>query len=171
MKISRFCLGLLLLVGIFLLLAACQANPSRTGGGGRETSDGIDKVSGSSTRNRQGERLLKLRIDNRDMAVDWEDNVAVRTLKEHLASQTLTVTLSRYGDFEQVGPLGMTLPSQDSNQTAQPGDIMLYNSSQIVFFYGSNNWSYTKLGHLSEQIDLANLLDKDHVTISLSVTD
>ena len=33
--------------------------------------------------------------------------------------------------------------------TTNPGDIVLYSSNQIVIFYDSNTWSYTKLGHIN----------------------
>ena len=29
-----------------------------------------------------------------------------------------------------------------------PGDIVLYSGDQIVIFYGSNSWAYTRLGHV-----------------------
>ena len=32
--------------------------------------------------------------------------------------------------------------------TAQPGDIVLYNGSNICIFYSSNSWSYTRLGKI-----------------------
>ena len=54
-----------------------------------------------------------------------------------------------YGGFEQVGSIGSTLPSADTRITTNPGDIVLYSSNQIVLFYDSNTWSYTKLGHIN----------------------
>jgi hypothetical protein len=76
--------------------------------------------------------------------------------------------MDRYGGFEQVGPIGRTIKSNDNQMTTEPGDIVLYNSNNIVVFFGSNNWSYTKLGHinLSEE-QLKELLDKPNVTIRL----
>ena len=32
----------------------------------------------------------------------------------------------------------------------EPGDIVLYSGDQIVIFYGSNSWAYTKLGHIDQ---------------------
>ena len=108
---------------------------------------------------------IALSIDGQNIPVTWEENEAVSTLKKALEKQPLTIHLSAYGGFEQVGELGMTLPSQNTQQTAQPGDIMLYDSSQLVLFYGQNRWSYTKLGHM--ETDIKGLLDKDHVTVTL----
>ena len=48
--------------------------------------------------------------------------------------------------FEKVCRLGKTIPAKDRQTLAAAGDVMLYNGTQIVFFYGSNSWSYTRLG-------------------------
>ena len=76
--------------------------------------------------------------------------------------------MARYGGFEQVGPIGRTIKSENNQITTEPGDIVLYNSSKIVIFWGNNTWSYTKLGHinLSEE-QLKELLDKPNITIRL----
>ena len=54
-------------------------------------------------------------------------------------------------------------------EEASKGDIVLYNSSNIVLFYGSNTWAYTKLGkmNLSEQ-ELIDLLSNGNVKIKIS---
>ena len=47
---------------------------------------------------------------------------------------------------------------------------MLYQSNKIVIFYGSNTWSYTKLGHINlSQSELTNILGISDVTIELSL--
>ncbi|NQK48734.1 hypothetical protein HO504_02040 [Streptococcus suis] len=49
---------------------------------------------------------------------------------------------------------------------------MLYNSNNIVLFFGSNSWSYTKLGHIDlSQSELDKLLNQDNVSITLSLSD
>ena len=60
------------------------------------------------------------------------------------------VQMSDYSGFEKVGPLGTSLPASNSQTTTQAGDIVLYNGNQIVIFYGSNSWSYTRLGHIDD---------------------
>ena len=53
--------------------------------------------------------------------------------------------------------------------TAQPGDIVLYSGNQLVVFFGSNSWSYTKLDHIEglSTDELTALLDKDIVVIEI----
>ena len=78
--------------------------------------------------------------------------------------------MNKYGGFEQVGSIGKTLPSNDINITTNPGDIVLYSSNQIVIFYGSNTWAYTKLGHINLSKDeLENLLSNSNVTITFTL--
>ena len=60
----------------------------------------------------------------------------------------VTYTASDYGGFEKVGALGFSLPTDNSQITTQAGDVILYNGDNIVLFYGSNSWSYTRLGRI-----------------------
>ena len=114
-------------------------------------------------------KTLVLKIDNTIVDVFWADNESVTALKK-LAKDGLTINLEMYGGNEQFGSLGATLPSNDTNQTANSGDIMLYQSDKIVLFYGSNNWSYTKLGHINlSKSELTDLLGDEDVTITISL--
>ena len=50
--------------------------------------------------------------------------------------------------------------------TTEPGDIVLYSGDQLVVFFGSNSWSYTKLGHISLAAEkLAELLGGESAVI------
>ena len=55
--------------------------------------------------------------------------------------------------------------------TTQPGDIVLYSGNQLVVFFGSNSWSYTKLGHINglSADEFAALLDKEQAVIELQL--
>jgi hypothetical protein len=85
--------------------------------------------------------------------VEWEDNESVEALKELCQEGPLTIRMSMYGGFEQVGSIGQSLPRDDSRTTTQAGDIVLYSGDQIVVFYGSNSWAYTRLGHITDHDD------------------
>ena len=95
--------------------------------------------------------MLQMKIGETKVKVNWEDNDSVAALKELCKDAPLTIQMSMYGGFEQVGPLGTRLPSDDVQTTTASGDIMLYSGSQIVVFYGSNSWAYTRLGHIEDQ--------------------
>ena len=114
-------------------------------------------------------KTLSLKIDNTIVSVDWLDNASVNALKE-LAKDGLTIETHMYGNFERVGSLGTTITSSDTRITTSPGDICLYSSNQIVLFYGSNTWSYTKLGHINlSNGELSSLLGKENVVIKISI--
>ena len=102
------------------------------------------------------------------MYVLWADNDSVQVL-ENLAKDGLTINMSKYGGFEQVILIGSTLPSADTRITTNPRDIVLYSSNQIVIFYDSNTWSYTKLGHINlSKSESTNLLSDENVVIALN---
>lgn len=112
---------------------------------------------------------LTLKINDIEVDVIWTDNDSVRALK-NLAKDGLTINMSKYGGFEQVGSIGSTLPSSDTRITTNPGDIVLYSSKQIIIFYDSNTWSYTKLGHINlSKSELTDLLGDEDVVISLGL--
>ena len=104
-------------------------------------------------------------IDGEEYSVEWEENESVEALKELCP---LTVKMSMYGGFEQVGSLGESLPRNDEQITTGYGDIVLYSGNQIVVFYGSNSWAYTRLGHIDmTQEELTELLGNGDVEITL----
>lgn len=82
----------------------------------------------------------------------------------------LTINMHMYGGFEQVGSIGSTLPSADTRITTIPGDIVLYSSNQIVIFYDSNTWTYTKLGHINlSKSELTDLFGDEDVVLTLNL--
>ena len=112
---------------------------------------------------------LRLEIDGNPVEVAWEDNEAVAALAQHAAEASIEVQMSPHGGFEQFGPLGFDLPSEDVQTTTEPGDIVLYTGNQIVVFYGSNSWSYTRLGKVADKSadELASMLGGDAVTLTI----
>ncbi len=116
------------------------------------------------------EKSLHLSINDTEVSVNWEENGSVEALAGLAASGPLTVAMSMYGGFEQVGSLGTSLPRNDSRTTTQAGDIVLYAGDQIVVFYGSNSWAYTRLGRITDRsaAELAELLGSGDVTVTLT---
>ncbi len=112
---------------------------------------------------------MKMKIGDTEVSVDWEKNPAVDALAELTAGKWYEIPMSMYGGFEQVGAIGAELPAEDSETVTEAGDIVLYSGDQIVVFYGSNSWAYTRLGHIRDKSaeDMAELLGNGDVTISL----
>ena len=118
---------------------------------------------------------MYITIDGVSQSVTLEDNTATETLVTKLQDGPVTVTLNSSGGFEIWGPLGFSLPISNQQITAQPGDVILYNGSNICLFYGSNSWSYTRLGHIDglSESELRTFLKAGEsnisVTLSLSI--
>ena len=108
-------------------------------------------------------------IGDTPVSVDWEDNESVEALKDLCSNQPLTIQMSMYGGFEQVGSIGADLPQNDEQTTTSSGDIVLYSGDQIVVFYGSNTWAYTRLGRITDktQAELNELLSNGNITVTL----
>ena len=113
---------------------------------------------------------LLLSVGDKNLSVEWEDNESVDALKD-LAGSEMKINMAMYGGFEQVGSIGTSLPRNDSQMTTSPGDIVLYSGNQIVIFYGSNSWAYTRLGKITglNEKELEDTFGNGNVTIGLSV--
>lgn len=107
---------------------------------------------------REVSNMLRLTIGENTILAELTDNAASRELSALLQSGPITMSASNYGGFEKVCALGTRLTSDDVQTTTQPGDIMLYSSSQVVIFYGSNSWAYTRLAKVVEK-DIPRLRD------------
>ena len=123
-----------------------------------------------SVESEDAEIMLTLTVDGQALSVEWEDNASVTALRKLVKQTPVTIQMSPYGGFEQVGSLGANLPREDAQTTTDAGDIVLYQGNQIVIFYGSNSWAYTRLGHIKNMShqELQNLLGNHGVTAVLS---
>ena len=117
--------------------------------------------------------IINISIDHVDQSVEWEDNESVEALENLIDEKgSMTIQMRMYGDFEQVGSLGADITSDDVQMTTGPGDIVLYNGNQIVIFYGSNTWAYTKLGKLkASPEELESMLANGDVEVFLSLSE
>ena len=146
---------------------------TQTGGGGSEAESGETETESevSEAGSEEAESMLQMTIGETLVDVEWEDNESVEALKELCQEGPLTIRMSMYGGFEQVGSIGQSLPRDDNQTTTQAGDIVLYSGDQIVVFYGSNSWAYTRLGHITDKSaqEMAELLGNGDVTITIEM--
>ena len=153
---------------VMICLAACGAKETN------ETSTDAASVTSNQTvptdaTEEKGVTELMLKIADTEVTVEWEDNESVEALKQLVKDSPITIEMSMYGGFEQVGSIGSTLPTNDVQMKTHSGDIVLYQGNQLVIFYGSNSWSYTKLGKVANLSDkeLKDLLSNGNVTVTL----
>ncbi len=124
-----------------------------------------------NVKGQEKETIMVMKIDDTKVDVTWENNISVGELKE-LAADGLTISMSMYGGFEQVGSIGKSITRDDKQTTTSAGDIVLYSENQLVVFYGSNSWAYTRLGKINlTEKELTNLLSNGDVTITLRLKD
>lgn len=94
------------------------------------------------------EEKLYITIGEETHTVTMEDNVGTRALVAALQTDNITYMAHDYGNFEKVGYIGQSFPTADHQITTSAGDIVLYNGDNICIFFGSNSWSYTRIGKL-----------------------
>lgn len=108
-------------------------------------------------------------INGQHFTATLAQNSAADALAQALQQGAISLSLRDYAGFEKVGSLGRRFPTGDSRMTARPGDLMLYQGNQLVLFYGSNTWSYTRLGHIDDLTGWAKALGGGDVTVILSL--
>ena len=117
---------------------------------------------------------MYITIDGHEQSVTLTNNSATKALVEKLQQAPVDVTLNSSGGFEIWGALGFSLPTSDQQTNAQPGDVVLYNGSNICMLYGSNSWSYTRLGKIDglSESELRTFLKagESNIKVTLSLT-
>lgn len=155
---------------LLLLLSVSACGNDTEGNRETESETGLSNM-GKTEENKVGTDRIYIKVGKSTLTAVLEDNESAKALKELLADGPLTISDSNYGGFEKVCSLGRELPSNDSQTTTHAGDICLYNGSQIVIFYGSNSWAYTKLGKISDvdEAELEKVLGGEETEITLSL--
>ncbi|MCI8948277.1 MAG: hypothetical protein HFI91_14760 [Lachnospiraceae bacterium] len=112
---------------------------------------------------------MKVQVGDAVFSATLEENEAVASFVERMRESPVRIQMSDYSGFEKVGSLGTSLPVNNSQITTHAGDIVLYNGNQIVIFYGSNSWSYTRLGHVDDLTGWEEALGSGDVTVTFSL--
>ena len=106
----------------------------------------------------QTEMKMNVQIGDYTFTATLENNTAVEELADMMKDGPVTIGMDDYSGFEKVGLLGKSLTTSNSQTTTNAGDIVLYNGNNIVMFYGSNSWSYTRIGKIDDLTDWNNAL-------------
>ncbi len=112
---------------------------------------------------------MKVQAGDAVFSATLEENEAVASFVEMMRENPVSIQMSDYSGFEKVGSLGTSLPVSNSQTTTHAGDIVLYNGNQIVIFYDSNSWSYTRLGHVDDLTGWEEALGNSDVTVTFSL--
>ena len=117
------------------------------------------------------EMKMTVKIGDSIFTATLEDNAATRELIEMMKQSPITINMSDYSGFEKVGALGRSLPTENRQTTTSAGDIVLYNGNQIVMFYGSNSWSYTRIGRIDDLSGWKEALGSGSITAEFSIAE
>lgn len=157
-KTLKLLLAALLCGCVAFAAAACVGGAGDNAGGGTDTEQGGSgesrpdpgQGSGGGTGGEGGAPAgtVYITIGANRAEMTLADTAAAEALAQRLADGGVTFSVSDYGGFEKVGDLGFSLPASDGRIAAETGDVMLYLGDQLVFFYGNNTWSYTRIGRI-----------------------
>lgn len=151
-----------------IAIMLCLAFVCCAGGCEKETAQSTEPSTETEAQEEEAV-TMKLYINDTEVPVGWENNAAVEALAADAGKGDIVVNMSMYGGNEQFGPLGKSYPASNRQVTTSNGDIVLFNNDQIVVFYGSNTWSYTRLGKMAlPEEEVTELLSNGDVILRLT---
>lgn len=119
----------------------------------------------------QEETMIYAHIGQTTLTIALADNSSATAFADLLAKGDVTINMRDYANFEKVGPIGTSLPTNDEQITTVPGDVILYMGNQITIYYDTNSWNFTRLGKVQglSQQELKAALGTGDVTVVFSL--
>ena len=114
---------------------------------------------------------MNVQIGDISFTATLEDNAATSELIVMMREAPISISMNDYSGFEKVGPLGRSLTTDNHQTTTSAGDIVLYSGNQIVMFYGSNSWSYTRIGKIDDLTGWEDALGSGSITAVFSLAE
>ncbi|MDE7270848.1 MAG: hypothetical protein K2N81_10300 [Acetatifactor sp.] len=136
-----------------------------------ETKSDRENSQQEETEQEETEMKMKVQVGDTIFTATLAENSSVDALKELMADGPLTLNMSDYASMEKGADLGVTLPQNNEQMDAQPGDIILYQGRTFVIYYDTNSWSLTPIGKIDnvDAEELREVLGTGNVTVTLSV--
>ena len=102
-------------------------------------------------------------------------NSSTEALVAQLQLGNITYEAHDYGNFEKVGPLGYTFPENNEQINTVPGDLILYQGSNLCIYYDTNSWNFTRIGKLDNmtQAEIKTWVNAGggNVSVTLSISE
>ncbi len=158
-KVSFIVLALLVVVLICLLVFKINQNKEERNYNEENNvsiNENIENSEENNNKNESEDYNMKLVISDKEYNVNLEHNETVTALIDILP---LDIKMSELNSNEKYFYLDKILPTNSSmSKRIEKGDIMLYGDNCLVLFYKSftTNYSYTKIGHIDNLIDLGS---------------
>ena len=108
---------------------------------------------------------MKLVINEKTFDVVLENNA---TTKELIKLLPMTITMNELNGNEKYCYLDTSLPMNPQRVNyINTGNIMLFDNNCLVVFYKSfsTNYSYTKIGNITNTTDLVNVVGDSYVKV------
>ena len=166
MEKKRLLLVLLLILLSFQTACAADENTSGSGAGTVTITEPEE-----TEEEKEETTMIYAKIGDSVLEILPEENSSAEAFIALLQAGDLTVAMHDYGNFEKVGPLGTSLPTNDQRITTKPGDLILYQGNQITIYYDKNTWSFTRLGQVQglTQTELKEILGTGNVDVTFSL--
>ncbi|MBQ7690012.1 MAG: hypothetical protein IJT30_02315 [Muribaculaceae bacterium] len=99
-------------------------------------------------------------------------NSSTEALVAQLQQGDITYEAHDYGNFEKVGDLGYSFPQNNEQITTVPGDIILYQGSNLCIYYDTNSWNFTRIGWLNgmTQADIKQWVNAGGGNVSVTLS-
>ena len=106
------------------------------------------KPEDNNQNNNERTTTLYLSIGGVTKSATLVSNSSTEALVAQLQKGDITYEAHDYGDFEKVGALGYTFPQNNEQINTEPGDLILYQGSNLCIYYDTNSWNFTHIGKL-----------------------
>ena len=115
---------------------------------------------------------MYITIYGNKLEVTLANNSSAKALVELLKQGDITYTANDYGGFEKVGGIGHTLPRNDTPIDTVAGDVILYQGNQLCLYYGTNSWTFTRIGKINgySASELRNLLGAGKGSVEVTIS-
>lgn len=136
----------------------------------QSSEEGTSSMVEGSVTSVAGKKII-LKVGDNTLSMTLVDNAATRRLWKLCQSGDVTLRMHEYGGFEMVGTLPESLPTSNVRLSTTVGDVVLYNGNRLVVFFGSNTWSYTRIGRIENATPegVRSFFGGDNVGVKLNV--
>lgn len=128
----------------------------------------------SETQSKEDESVkIQITVGDTTLTATPEKNSSAKAFIFLLQKEPITIHMSDYAGMEKVGPLGTSLPRNDTHISVDAGDVILYQGNQITIYYGTNSWSFTKLAVIENATkeSLLDVLGSGDVNVTFSLAE
>ncbi len=170
-KIIAIISGILILAIVCIAISSLFINDKEQNNVTQNNYDNVSEKTNVINDARSEISMIKLSVNDKILSIKLENNSSSIAFIEKLKDGEIIINANDYGNFEKVGELGFSLPTNDKEITTEVGDLILYQGNKITLYYDTNTWNFTKLGKVQNvtQEELKQILGDGDVTLKFSI--